>query len=101
MPAGQLGVFRFFCTNALGLMFEQRIASLYRKVQGHDENGSQRTSGPAWYIRAAGYVWVIAFMTWTGPSWIYPQAVRAPPVQASAAGPTAFLPFSVIGWLKG
>jgi hypothetical protein len=95
MPAYQLGVFRFFCTNALGLMFEQGIVSLYRRVQGQDKSERQGISEPDWYIRAAGYVWVIMFMTWTGPSWIYPQAIRAP-----AAGPTAFLPFSVIRWYK-
>lgn len=96
MPANQLGVFRFFCTQAFGVMFEQGVVALLRKGKREDGSAEQGNGGPAWYVRIVGYAWVVAFMTWTGPSWIYPQAARAP-----AQGATAFLPFSVIGWFKG
>jgi len=95
MPADQLGVFRFFCTQALGLVVEQGGISLFRKVQKRNRNDDQGKVEPAWYVKIAGYVWVLAFMTWTGPSWLYPQAAKAP-----AHGATAFLPFSIVKWLR-
>lgn len=95
VSARELGVFRFFFTQALGLIAEQGIVSLIYKMKKQDHDRSHDSSAPAWHVKVAGYVWVIAFMTWTGPSWIYPQAARAPP-----QGATAFLPFSIIGWLK-
>jgi hypothetical protein len=96
MPADQLGIFRFFCTQAFGVIVEQAVVSLYSKMKGQNTDASQEQHDPAWYARIAGYVWVMAFMTWTGPSWIYPQAAKVP-----AQGPTNFLPFSIIGWLRG
>jgi hypothetical protein len=94
MPANQLGVFRFFCTQALGVLFEQSIFALLQTkkrvaISGH------KSDRPGWHVRIVGYAWVIAFMSWTGPSWIYPQAARAP-----AQGTIAFLPFSVMGWSR-
>jgi hypothetical protein len=95
MPVDQLGVFRFFGTQAIGLVFEQGVAGLLRKGQRHDGRIDEDEGKPAWYGRISGYVWVVAFLVWTGPSWIYPQAARAP-----AEGATDFLPFSLIKWLR-
>jgi hypothetical protein len=94
MPLDQLGVFRFFCTQAAGLILEQSVISLFKRTE---EEGDQSDGAPAWYAKLAGFIWVGAFMAWTGPSWIYPQAARA---SAPAQGPSAFLPFSIVGWLK-
>jgi hypothetical protein len=96
IPAHQLGVFRFFCTRALGVIVEQGIVSLFRKIKAENHQGRKDGYDPVWYVRIAGYAWVMAFMTWTGPSWICPQAAKA-----SAQGTAAFLPFSVIGWIRG
>lgn len=93
MPAEQLGVFRFFCTQAAGLIVEQKVVSFFHEANRISDRDSSR---PAWYARIAGFAWVAAFMIWTGPSWIYPQAARTP-----AKGVMAFLPFSVVGWLRG
>jgi hypothetical protein len=95
MPVDQLGVFRFFCTQAVGVVVEQGVVLLIKRMWRKDDEANEGKGGPAWYVRGMGYVWVVAFMTWTGPSWIYPQAARAP-----ARGAAAFLPFSVVGWMK-
>jgi hypothetical protein len=91
----QIGVFRFFCTQALGVVMEQGVVTGLRKLQGTHRTSNEDENSPSWYVRVAGYAWVMAFMTWTGPSWIYPQAARV-----QGQGATAFLPFSVIGFVK-
>ncbi|PVH94908.1 hypothetical protein DM02DRAFT_691959 [Periconia macrospinosa] len=99
MPISQLGVFRFFCTQACGLILEQSIVSLFRysfkqTASASDQRGNKNES-PHWHVRLVGYAWVMAFMVWTGPSWIYPQAARAP-----AQGATSILPFSIFKWMN-
>ncbi|KAF2865631.1 membrane bound O-acyl transferase family-domain-containing protein [Massariosphaeria phaeospora] len=94
MPAHELGVFRFFCTQAFGVLFEQSVISVFRSVRGVAEKEKEREKPPVW-MRAVGFVWVAGFMAWSGPAWLYPQAARAP-----RQGATSFLPFSVVGMVS-
>jgi len=90
MPLKELGVFRFFCTQALGVLVEQGAIANLRRLYGRTKD----TKNPDYGAKALGYMWVAAFMIWSGPAWIYPQALRAPP-----KGATNFLPFSIVGAL--
>ena len=90
MPLKELGVFRFFCTQALGVLVEQGAIAALRCLYGRSEGTKYLNYG----AKALGYMWVAAFMIWSGPAWIYPQTLRAPP-----KGAINFLPFSIVGAL--
>jgi hypothetical protein len=87
LPLKELGVFRFFCTQAFGLLIEQGVMLIFKKLH-RSEEGKRR---PSVLVRLLGFVWVAAFMTWSGPAWLYPQAAK---VQSQVG--TSFLPFSIV-----
>ncbi|KAF1953442.1 hypothetical protein CC80DRAFT_494723 [Byssothecium circinans] len=96
MPLHDLGVFRFFCTQAFGVLFEHAIISVYhRLVTRGEKKDRQARQLPSLALRALGFLWVGAFMTWSGPAWIYPQAVKQSP-----KGAASFLPFSILQMLR-
>ncbi|KAF2117132.1 membrane bound O-acyl transferase family-domain-containing protein [Lophiotrema nucula] len=88
MSLAELGVFRFFCTQALGVIIEQAAIAAVSRSRGKELRGAK----PPIPMKMLGYAWVAVFMAWSGPAWIYPQAARAP-----AKGATSFLPFSILG----
>lgn len=91
VPLSELGVFRFFCTQAVGVFVEQGIISTARRLRSKKD----ASAPPSYWEKALGFLWVAAFMTWSGPAWIYPQAARPP-----ATGATTFLPFSIVGYFR-
>ena len=118
-PMSELGSLRFFATQACGLLFEESLRRVMwgprkshpstsvqevqqsshpsekKLLQGSSTTGSIRNPSKKYQVlRVVGYAWVVAFLTWTGPSWIYPQAAK-PPVEGNY-----FLPFSVIRTLR-
>ena len=104
MPFEQLGVFRFFFTQASGVIFERAVATVYRRyVRKQSQGESQRersdyqTSLQVRTVakKTAGYLWVAAFFIWSTPAWLYPQAAKP-----SAADAGSFLPFSVVKALR-
>jgi uncharacterized protein YfiM (DUF2279 family) len=95
MPVSELGVFRFFVTQAFGLLVEQSAISLYRRWQGVEKREGAGWERPDLAWRLVGYIWVAAFMAWSGPAWLYPQAYRQ-----SAQGSASILPFSVVKWCR-
>ena len=90
IPWRSSGAFRFFCTQALGIMLEDGIQALYRCARG-----TQRTSEPpSRWIRMAGYGWVLAFVVWSTPSWFYPllrTVTREPKYKALPVSAMSFL----------
>jgi hypothetical protein len=90
VPLRELGAFRFFCTQAVGVLVEQGIISMYRRLRG---DGKAGLSLVGW--RVLGFAWVAVFMAWSGPAWVYPQAARA-----KGEGEMSFLPFSVVALLR-
>jgi hypothetical protein len=65
VPMAQSGALRFFCTQALGIIAEDGVQELYRRVFG---NQKSRVG------KAIGYLWVLAFLSWSTPVWVYPVA---------------------------
>ena len=59
------GALRCFCTQALGIMIEDAVQELYRR-----SGGDQKSCLP----KAVGYIWVVLFLSWSSPVWVYPVA---------------------------
>jgi len=62
------GAIRFFYTQPFGIMIEDGVQELYRRARGKTPPQSPT---PMW-AKLIGYVWVIAFLAWSTPSWAYP-----------------------------
>lgn len=62
IPISDSGALRFFCTQAFGIMFEDGTQEIYRRLGGQ--------SGPL--SRMLGYLWVLAFLSWSTAAWQYP-----------------------------
>jgi hypothetical protein len=86
-PVIELGVFRFFWTQAFGILIEEGVRALLRRILGEKKLGKKT----CWLLRGIGFVWIGAFLTWSSPVWLYPQASRP-----ARPGPGGFLPFSVV-----
>ena len=67
------GSLRYFCTQVLGIMFEDGVQSVYRSLRGLDESPGRQ---PERWAKVAGYAWVVAFQIWSVPVWVYPALVR-------------------------
>ena len=85
IPWHASGAIRFFCTQALGIWIEEAIralcVSLYYGVQPL----------PRWTV-LVGYIWVVLFLSWSWPAYMYPMLYRTREESADS-----FLPFSVVG----
>lgn len=63
MSMAESGALRFFCTQALGIMLEDSVQELYLRMGGR--KGSV-------LAKVVGYVWVLGFLSWSSPRWVYP-----------------------------
>lgn len=63
VPVSHAGQFVFFTSQAFGIMFEDAAEALY--------NSAGRPL-PFSLERVFGYLWVFAWLMWTGPGWFYP-----------------------------
>lgn len=63
VPVADSGAIRFFCSNALGIMFEDGIQALFKKIW---------PSMSLSLKKLVGYAWVSIFLIWTTPAWSYP-----------------------------
>ncbi|CAG8981537.1 hypothetical protein HYALB_00013164 [Hymenoscyphus albidus] len=89
----QLDVLHFFLTQALGVVLEDTAPLLLWKLMGKRTNDEKQQDEPPWPMsRLLGYLWVAAFMSWSGPVWLYPQAASTAPLGQSSS----FLPYSII-----
>lgn len=62
IPIHDSGALRFFLTQALGIMLEDGAQEIYRRLGGK----------PDVLSRIAGYLWVVAFLSWSTAVWQYP-----------------------------
>lgn len=62
IPISESGALRFFCTQVLGIMLEDGAQEIYRRVRGK----------PGSLTRIVGYLWVLAFLSWSTAAWQYP-----------------------------
>lgn len=82
------GSFRYFCMQPIGIMLEDAVQEIYRR--GYPT--AQAKAEDKTWTRIVGYVWFVAWMTWTTPAWIYPKALLA------KGGPEdRLLPLSILG----
>ena len=69
---------------ALGIMIEDTVQGIFRWL-----NAQKRTAAsPRGWKRAFGFLWLLIWLTWTTPVWVYPIAQRS-----SGKG---ILPFSLL-----
>jgi len=89
----QLNVLHFFLTQALGVVVEEIVQPAFMKLLGRRTKAEKEQDGPPSSMnRLFGYLWVAAFMTWSGPVWLYPQASST----ASPGQSNSFVPYSFI-----
>ncbi|TVY85301.1 Acetyltransferase pyr8 [Lachnellula suecica] len=97
MSPKQLNVLHFFLTQALGVIIEDLVRLVSLKAKG-EEGIEKKDVPPTIANRIIGYLWVAAFMTWSGPVWLYPQASKPMPPGTNSS----FLPYSIINaWKMG
>ncbi|KAI8631572.1 membrane bound O-acyl transferase family-domain-containing protein [Xylariaceae sp. FL1651] len=71
IPMSESGAMQFFCMQGLGIMFEDAIHTLFQKLIGESKNKVLIATK-----RLGGYIWVVAWLAWTSPIWIYPAMRR-------------------------
>ena len=67
------GTLRFFSTQVLGIMIEDGAQAVYRSARA-----SRKDVPLQFWARSLGYTWVIVFLFWSSPAWIYPDAAEQP-----------------------
>ncbi|KAH8586208.1 membrane bound O-acyl transferase family-domain-containing protein [Bisporella sp. PMI_857] len=73
IPFRESGSVSFFCLQALGILLEDIVQAIYQRLGNRNKRTSQQ------WTRVVGYLWVIAFLIWTTPAWVYPQMARTKP----------------------
>ena len=82
IPRAEAGSLVLFLLQPLGIMLEDAIQTLTRRVPT-----SRSLDRVRWVV---GYVWVVMFLAWSTPKWFYPQ-------QRLGIDPANLLPFRVVG----
>ena len=67
----QSGAMQFFCMQALGIMIEDGVQALYRQSMKGEMTTRAKT-----IERTVGYVWVLFFIVWTSPVWVFPAHLQ-------------------------
>ena len=88
IPWHDSGAVRFFCTQALGVWLEESAIAVYCSVTGVSRSAGPRMHWP----RLLGYVWVVLFLSWSWPAYMYPMLYRI-----RKGSEDSLLPFSVVG----
>ena len=80
-------VFQFFVTQGAGIMVEDGLSALYRRwIISEERSRLSRSTRAAEMVSA--YAWVLLFLTWSTPVWLYNIAVNP--------SSEPFLPFSIV-----
>ena len=61
------GTVRFFCTQAFGIMLEDGVQAIWARSP-YDRR--KKLDTPVWH-KIVGFLWLLAFMTWSTPAWSY------------------------------
>ncbi|MCJ1469390.1 hypothetical protein MMC07_008023 [Pseudocyphellaria aurata] len=101
VPWHESGATRFFLTQVVGIALEEGVQYCYRAAfsSGPSDRPHMvtrprtrpRTSSWPWWKRIGGYIWVILFLAWSVPGWVYPTMHRL-----RSGSSDAILPFSII-----
>ena len=65
------GALQFFCMQALGIMIEDTVQAVYQRITGRKAGAH-----PTLVERSIGYAWVVFFIVWTTPVWVYPVTLK-------------------------
>ena len=91
----QSGAIQFFVTQVFGILLEDLARTQCFRLRKHF-NGQTRQWALAPVSSYFGYIWVLLFLVWSTPVWIYPS------IAANKGEPKdKVLPFSVIGSIFG
>ncbi|MCJ1432183.1 hypothetical protein MMC27_001539 [Xylographa pallens] len=86
----QSGAIRFFVTQVIGIVIEDGVKQTFRSSSGA-KKGITATK----FVKGIGYIWVMAFLVWSLPVWIYPS------MYVDKGEPKdQIVPYSVVGLLK-
>lgn len=86
------GAFKYFCAQVLGIIVEDGVQVLYRWMRGIPRDSG--TQPPLW-ARFLGFIWVLLFLTWSTPAFIYPMLAAY-----SGTERDEVLPLSVLSYLQ-
>ncbi|KNG80432.1 hypothetical protein ANOM_011116 [Aspergillus nomiae NRRL 13137] len=90
VPVHKSGAIPFFCTQAFGIVIEDRAIKLYSFITAYTN-----VRLPVLVERVLGFTWVGLFLVWSIPMYVYPMMYR------TAAGlDDAIVPFRIIGLFK-
>lgn len=96
IPWQQSGAIRFFCIQVIGIMLEDGVQAIYRSARGlHRSPGNRSPGQPPLWTRLIGYIWVLAFLSWSSPAWIYPTLRMN-----KGEDKDVVLPFSFVAFLR-
>jgi hypothetical protein len=77
----QSGTLRFYSIQALGILLEDTVQAISRRLFSYR---------PSRWTRAVGYIWVVLWILWTSPAYFYP-------LLQDVTEKKPILPFSVVG----
>ena len=86
IPMRESGAMQFFLTQAFGITLEDAFQAAYYWL-----SGKQRPSEAPFLHRLFGYIWLILFLTWSMPVWIFPT------LRYTRVGVDILLPFTIFG----
>ena len=87
IPWQDSGSIKFFCMQVFGIILEESIQAAY----GLSPRLQRQFESRLWWFRVMGRAWVIAFMAWTVPGWMYPMICRT-----RSGMQDSILPFSIL-----
>ena len=94
MSLSETGSMRFFCTQVLGIALEDGVQAIYRYMDWGRQRRTNSTQPRVDLANMLGYIWVVAFLSWSTPVWLYP-AIRMNKGEAK----DRILPFSFLRFL--
>ena len=59
----------FFCTQAVGIIIEDGAQTFYHWAMPDRKDALIHQP----FAKILGYIWVVIFMVWSTPAWIYPS----------------------------
>ena len=86
------GAFKYFCAQVLGIILEDSVQAVYRWIRGHRRNSQKQ---PPLWARLVGFAWVVLFLTWSTPAFIYPMLAAY-----KGEDRDEILPFSLLSTLQ-
>lgn len=68
LPMHRSGAFQFFTMQAVGIMIEDAVQVVWRKLMPSAGSSTLLQA----FGKVMGYLWVVTFVVWSSPVWVYP-----------------------------